>query len=171
MDDAELLRRARERDPVALERIYERYADRIYRYIRAFVGEREMAEDMTAEVFVRMLEAVERSRFARHSLSGWLYRVAHNLVVDEYRRRGPRIVGLEAAVAVSEPAVEMVEQERVRQALVHLTPEQQQVIVLRFGQGLKAKEIGAVMGKSEAAVRKLQQRALAALRRVLRERR
>lgn len=170
-DETDLLQRAQAHDAVALGEIYDRYAARMYSYVYARIGHRETAEDMTAEVFLRMLEALGKGRFARTSLSAWLYRIAHNLVVDYYRRHRPTLVPLEPTVRAADTPVEIAEerwnQERMRQALAHLTPDQQQVIALRFGQKMKAREVAQVLGKSEAAVRKLQRRGLASLRRIL----
>jgi len=170
-DEAELLQRAREHDLNALGEIYDRYSGRLYRYIRSCVGDRETAEDLTAEAFLRMLNALDGYKFAQTSLSAWLYRIAHNLVVDHHRSRRPTLALLEPTPTAPGNPVEIAERrglhERVRAALLELTPEQRQVIVLRFGHNMKAKEVGQVLRKSEAAIRKLQRRGLASLRRIL----
>jgi len=174
-DEISLLERARECDQVALGEIYDRYSRRIHSYIYRHLGDVHLADDLTAEVFLKMLDAVQSSRFARTSLSGWLYRIAHNLVVDYFRSQPQRKAELwdeRLRAAVDDPTVVVearLAQQGLRAALSHLTQEQQQVIVLRFGEGLSAPQVAEVLGKSERAVRALQHRALAALRRVMDE--
>jgi RNA polymerase sigma-70 factor (ECF subfamily) len=172
-DEASLLERAKEYDPSALGEIYDRYCVRIHNYIYRRVGNAHLAEDLTAEVFVRMLQAARSDKFARTSLSAWLYRIAHNLVVDHFRSQPqwevqPWDEGLRAAVDDPTVAIEAeLAQQGLRAALSHLTQEQQQVIVLRFGEGLSAPQIAEILDTSEGAVRALQHRALASLRRVM----
>ncbi len=172
--DAALLRRAQEHDLDALGEIYDRYASRMYAYVRARIADRETAEDVTGEVFLRMLEALDKGAFAHTSLLAWLYRIAHNLVVDHYRRRRFPVIPLQSILAPAELLAEAPESEVVHEhvhtAIQDLTPDQQQVIVLRFGQQMKAPEVAQVLGKTEDAVRALQRRALASLRRMLEER-
>ncbi len=171
--EADLLSRAQEHDPAALGEIYDRYAVRLYRYIYSCVNNRETAEDLTAEVFLHMLEASNKTSFARTSVLSWLYRIAHNLVVDHYRRNRSRLtVAGQRPVPETLPADTLEttsQQEQVCRAVAGLTPEQQQVIVLRFGQRLRAVQVAELLGKSEEAVRALQRRALVNLRRVLEE--
>ncbi|HOU23395.1 MAG TPA: sigma-70 family RNA polymerase sigma factor [Anaerolineae bacterium] len=85
IDEAALLSRAREYDQAAIAEIYDRYSLRIYNYIYHRLGNAHLAEDLTATVFLRMLEAIRSSRAWQSSFSGWLYRIAHNLVVDYFR--------------------------------------------------------------------------------------
>lgn len=171
--EAALLRRAQEHDLEALGEIYDRYASAMYRYVSAQIDDRQMAEDIAGEVFLRMMEAVRKGSFARISLSAWLYRIARNLVVDYYRKRRPPTVPLESLrpppLSPAEAPESRVLQEHVRQAIRQLTLDQRQVIVLRFGQKMKAQEVAQVLDKSEDAVRALQRRALASLRRILEE--
>jgi RNA polymerase sigma-70 factor (ECF subfamily) len=169
--DAGTLARLRARDPAALAEFYDGCAPAIYAYIYRRVGERQLAEDLTADVFVRALDALHRGRFAAVSLQAWLYRLAHNRVVDHYRRAGrapaaPLDETLPAPDDVPEDARRRHDQAWIRAALQRLTPDQQQIIALRFGEGLSAGAIAAALGKSEEAIRALQHRALAALRRL-----
>ena len=123
---------------------------------------------------MRMLEAVRSGRPWRTSFSGWLYRIAHNLVIDHYRRRGrASFVDLDDASPISsetEPfhAVEArLDGERVQAALSRLTEEQAEVITLRFLEGLSIAEVALLMDKTEGAIKALQYRAVLALRRVM----
>ena len=168
-----MLERAKAYDPTALSEIYDRYSGRIHNYICRRVGNVQLAEDLTAEVFVRMLQAAQSDRFARTSLSAWLYRIAHNLIVDHFRSQPQAEVEAwdeRLGVAVDDPTVAIeakLAQQGLRAALSHLTEQQQQVIVLRFGEGLSGPEIAEILDTSEGAVRSLQHRALASMRRVM----
>jgi RNA polymerase sigma-70 factor (ECF subfamily) len=169
--EADLLARARARDPAALAELYDRYAPALYAYIYRRVGERQLAEDLAADVFLSALDALQHGRFAAVSLQAWLYRLAHNRVVDHYRRAGRApLAPLDDALAAPDDVPEAARRRRdqawIRAALQRLTPDQQQIIVLRFGEGLSAGAIAAALGKSEEAIRALQHRALAALRRL-----
>ncbi|MFQ6058527.1 MAG: sigma-70 family RNA polymerase sigma factor [Anaerolineae bacterium] len=171
-DEVRLMERVRAHDPSALGEIYDRYARKIYTYLYHRLGDRHLAEELTGDVFVRMVEAARAGSFARTSLSGWLYRIAHNLVADHFRYQKEEAVPLHEGLVApyGEPGVVTegkLAQEELRAALRNLTGEQQQVIVLRFGEGLTASRVGEVLGKSEGAVWALQHRALAALRRAL----
>jgi RNA polymerase sigma-70 factor (ECF subfamily) len=170
--EAALLQRIRQWDTVALGQVYDDYYDRIYRYICCYLGRADAAEDLAANVFTRLLIAVRNGNSPRSNLSAWLYRVAHNLVVDTFRRKP--VEDLEAAewLDSGEPDLtHTVEQnlqlERVRTALQQLTATQQQVIVCKFLEGMDSREVAQILGKSEGAVDALQHRALLALRRAL----
>jgi RNA polymerase sigma-70 factor (ECF subfamily) len=172
-DETLLLERAREYDPEVLGEIYDGYSEKIYHYIHRYLGEARLAEDLTAEVFLKLLEAIKASQGPRTHLSAWLYRVAHNLVVDHFRRR-PREESLpleEELVAAPEHVTVVVEkklaQQQLRAAISHLTTDQQQVIVLKFVEDLSNAEVGQVLGKTEGAVKSLQHRALDALQRIM----
>ncbi len=113
-------------------------------------------------------------RFASTALQAWLYRLAHNRLIDHYRQAGPApLLPLDEAAPAAEDvpgaAAQAAERAGVRAALRRLTAEQQQIITLRFGEGLSAPAVAAALGKPETAIRAMQHRALAALRRLLRE--
>lgn len=174
-EEQDLLERASRADPEALGRLYDRYVDRIYNYIYHRVGQAELAEDLTAQVFARVLEAVRDGRAWRTSFSGWIYRIAHNLVIDHYRRRR-RATFVELEEAPSIPTAEAdplrrvearLESERLRTALGRLTEEQAEVITLRFLEEQSIAEVAAMMDKTEGAIKALQYRAVLALRRVM----
>ncbi len=174
-DETALLERMRSLDPRALSAIYDLYAMRIYSYIYHRVGDASLAEDLTAQVFLRLLEALRNDRAWTVSFSGWLYRIAHNLVIDTYRRSGHgRHVDLDANADTPakgqgpEDAAELtLAHDRVRVALTRLTEEQAQVVTLRFLEEKSIAEVAHIIGKSEGAVKALQYRAVAALRRIM----
>ncbi len=145
--------------------IYDRHAPQIYRYIYHRLGNQALAEDLTSEVFVRFLHA----RVTPENLLAYLYRSAHNAIVDYIRRNPSFLEPLDERVAAerADPA-QLAELEseraRLRRAILRLTPEQQQVIVLRYLEELPNAEIARVLGKPEGAVKALQHRALASLR-------
>lgn len=171
--ERKLLERARTCDPEALGELYDQYAPRIYDYIYRRVGDASLAEDLTSELFMRLLLAVQNGRIWNQSFRAWLYRVAHNLVVDHYRQRPPLTEELSEADGVQAEGGmdEMVEQsliaDQLFQGVQQLTPEQQEVLALRYGEGLTAREVGEIIGKSTGAVEALQRRGLAGLRRIM----
>jgi RNA polymerase sigma-70 factor (ECF subfamily) len=174
-DDSALLERARCGDRHALATIYDEYSPAIYRYLYRRVGNAGLAEDLTGQVFLKLLEAFQRDQLWNSSFRGWLYRIAHNLVVDHYRKQGDRsLVELEETLESDDLSPERgaeltIRFQRIRGALNELTEEQAQVILLRFGEGLSNREVGEIMEKSEGAIKALQHRALSALRRLLME--
>ncbi|MFQ5595498.1 MAG: sigma-70 family RNA polymerase sigma factor [Anaerolineae bacterium] len=170
-NEQRLIAQARQGDTAALGAIYDQYAAKIYIYFYHRLGDRQLAEDLMGDVFVRMVEAVDTPRFADTSLSGWLYRIAHNLLVDHFRKQSEEVTLPEELAMSSEGPAAIVErklaQDGLRKALEVLTEDQRQVIVLRFGEGLTAREVAEIMGKQENAIWQLQHRALNGLRRVL----
>jgi len=174
-DQQALLERASRAEPAALGEVYDQYADRIYAYIYRRVGQAEVAEDLTGQVFMRMLEAIRRGQGWRSSFSGWLYRIAHNLVIDYYRRRGRvTLVDIDEAAPIratlGDPvrsAETQLNREQLRAALFQLTEEQAQVITLRFMEERSIAEVADLMDKTEGAIKALQYRAVLALRRVM----
>jgi RNA polymerase sigma-70 factor (ECF subfamily) len=173
-DETALLNRAAKFDEDALAELYDRYAPQMYTYIYRRLGDAALAEDLTGELFVRVLGAIQHGNIWRDSFMAWMYRIAHNLVVDHYRRRPPLSpVELDDALLSTDGhdplyAVQEGEaQEQLRAALSHLTAEQQEVLALRFGEGWTARKTAQVMNKTTGAVEALQRRALTTLRRLL----
>ena len=173
-DEASLLQRARQHDPAALAAIYDTYAPKIYAYIYRHVGDAQRAEDLTSAVFLKMLEALRSDKFAREALQSWLYRIAHNCIIDDARRRQRRPTAALYDNAPLPPEAhpdflvdKQLERERLREAMNELTDDQRQVIILRFGEGMTAPQTARIVGKTEEAVRALQRRGLANLRRLL----
>jgi RNA polymerase sigma-70 factor (ECF subfamily) len=171
--DETLLNRARAFDEQALGQIYDAYFERLYRYAYRFVDDMESAQDIASETLRRLLEALRDGRAPNH-LGAWLYRVAYNLAMDQHRQRpAGGIVSLEPDLDQVDDAdtegdsEQRIAQEKVRAALAQLTPEQQNVVVLKFMEGYSNAEVGALMNKPEGAIKSLQHRALAALKRAL----
>ena len=161
----------RKLDSQSIGAIYDRYFPEVYRYVRYRIGDETIAEDIASDVFVRMLDAAQRKQGPQTNLRGWLIATASNAVNDLHRRhyRRPEEV-LSDAMPDGGPSlhaeVDTREQQRLVQgALARLTPEQQHVLALRFGQGYSIEETAAFLNKNINAVKALQFRALAALQR------
>jgi RNA polymerase sigma-70 factor (ECF subfamily) len=172
-DEASLIRRAQQRDEMALTQLYEENFDKIYRYVVLKIGDRTEAEDMTQQVFLNALKSISSYKFKGMPFSSWLFRIAHNQIVDYYRKKSRRAtVPLDETIAVghSDPwqmAERKVEIEEVARAAKKLTRAQQEVISLRFAGDLSIAEVAKVMGRSEGAIKALQHSAIAALRKVM----
>ncbi len=170
--ETSLLERARYFDLDALGEIYDLYSPGIYRYAVRLLGDETQAEECTAETFSRFLLALKNGGGPRDHLQAYLYRVAHNWITDLYRRTPPPPLPLDEEVRCQEegPAqavASRIEQQQVRAALRRLTPEQRQVVLLKFLEGWENEMIAAAIGKPVGAVKSLQHRAVNALRRLL----
>jgi RNA polymerase sigma-70 factor (ECF subfamily) len=162
----------------AVARLYDLYADRIYHYVLARTGDPAAAEDLTGEVFLRVVKHVQRFRLdasrPASSLSAWLYRIAANLVADHHRALQRRtmvdIDDVTLPAQTPDPCDEIQRREalqRLSGALERLTEEQRLVVISKFGEGLSNTQTAAWLGKTEGAVEALQHRALRTLGRLL----
>jgi RNA polymerase sigma-70 factor (ECF subfamily) len=172
----ELLAQARRGNERALMQIYESYFPPIYNFIRLRVEDTAMAEDLASEVFLQFVVSVRGKTAPRHSLRGWLFRVARHTLHDHYGKRQKfTTTVLEEwmpAPMNDDPEIEFIHSldiQRARQALKMLAEEQQEVLILRFGHALDLQQTADVMGKSVSAVKSLQFRAVNTLRRILGE--
>ncbi len=174
-DEYLLLNRARALEPEALEQIHDTYYVPIFRYISFKVNDHEMAEDLTSEVFTRLLSALQDKTAPQKTIKGWLFSVASRVVNDFYRKKYRRKqVALENSVpsqadGPAQRVESMITNENLREAITHLTDDQQEVIALRFGYEMSIREVARTTGKSEGAVKMLQARAVAALSRKMQE--
>ena len=171
-DEHDLLERARRLERQALGRIYDLYSPGVYRYALRRLGEAASAEDCVAETFSRLLQALQRGKGPRDHLRAYLYRMAHNWIVDQYRRQPAAPDELterfpDAGGNPEEQVRERLRDARLREALRRLTSDQQQVIALKFLEGWENQEIARALGKPVGAVKSLQHRALASLQRRL----
>ena len=172
--DSELIRRAKKGDQEALVSLYERYRPSVFSYIYYRVSDQESAEDLTADVFLRMLTKLDTYVHKTRPVLAWLYTIARNLVIDHYRNNGKvHAVSLDEAVIASEHGhpgkvvQERLDQECLKRALEQLTEEQRQVILLKFIDGRENSEVAEILGKNERAIRSLQHRALVTLQKVM----
>jgi RNA polymerase sigma-70 factor (ECF subfamily) len=169
-EEASLVVRAQQGDETAVSWLYRRYAPRIYGYIAARVRDPALADDLTSDAFLRALEGLPHFEHRGISISAWLHRIAHDRVVDHFRRQARRpTLPLEDEFLPVEDGFDrevdaQLRGEQLSRAIERLTAEQQAVILLRFVAGLKLSEIAYAMSKSTAAVKMLQLRALTRLR-------
>lgn len=163
-------------DADAFGELYLLHLDAIFRYIFFRVGEAAEAEDLTEQVFLKAWEALSSYQRRGNPFTSWLYRIAHNIVVDYHRRVRPVIsvtllndddLKSEQASALSQ-VIAYEESSSLAKAISQLPDDQQQVIILRFIEGLSHSEISRIMDKTEGACRMLQHRALTALDKLLR---
>jgi RNA polymerase sigma-70 factor (ECF subfamily) len=166
--------RAAQADRAAFGALYRRYLDRVYGYAFYLLGDHHDAEDATERTFLAALDAIGRFRDEGASFRSWLFRIAHNQIANALRSRSRRraapLDGVAEPVADADPAREAGAAEdarRVRRALAELSEDRRQVVLLRFVDGLSAREIGTVLGRSEGSVRVLQHRALRELSGIL----
>lgn len=166
-----IVERAKAYDNDALALIYEQYYDRIYRYILVRVRKRETAEDLTGQTFLKLVERIADFEWRGPGFTSWLFRIAHNVVMDWFRReRDVPLPELQTDVAESVDAKVFVT-ESVREALVaidELKENQRQVLLLRLVAGLTGRETAEALDLSEVNVRALQHRGLVTLRGKLR---
>ncbi len=173
IDEQRLIEQAIKRDQNAFACLYDVHVGPVFRHVYDRLGHRSDAEDVTAEVFLRAWQAIEKYRFQGAPFRAWLFRIANNLIIDRRRATKDR-VPLDEFIAdfhLSNDPVAVAEmnltRSELRRAILRLKPEQQQVIIMRFVDGLGYDEVAGVLAKSEGAVRVIQYRALRELRVIL----
>ncbi len=163
-----LVEKAIRGDFAAFGELYGVYLDRIYRYVFYQVKDKMTAEDVTEEVFLKAWKAIKSCRGKERTFSSWLYRIAHNNVIDIFRSQQKKwTVDMETVADLNQPSVEIeteLDHQEILNSLTDLPPNQRQVIILKFIEGLDNFEIERIIGKSQGAIRVLQTRALAKLR-------
>lgn len=173
LEEERKLVEAAQEDPAAFQQLYDRYFDQIYTYVYYHSGSREQAEDITAATFQRGLEDLRNFRWRGVPYSAWLYRVASNLLAREHRR--PAWLELdpeqphESSDVTSDEWLRREESAELQEAIRALPPDQRQAILLRFFAGMRNREVGKVMNRSEGAVKLLVFRAVSNLRKSLGE--
>lgn len=174
--DEKIARGLKERDPNAWASVYEEFFPRIYRYIALRVRDRAEAEDLAGQVFLKALESISSFKWQGVPVAAWLFRIAHNQIID-YQRKAAKTkapLPLDESLAKDdidpeEAAEKNLDISRVVRAMGQLTKAQREVIELRFVGELSTAEVAKILGKSEGAVKVLQHNALANLRRRLSE--
>lgn len=169
-DELALVRRSQVGDQDAFARLYDAYLERIYRYVYFRVADHQLAEDITAQVFLKAWEKLDSYQPGPSPYIAWLYRIAHNAVIDNYRTRKVSIplenvspTEISHEDGINEKLDLEVESQQLREALHELTEEQQQVLILKFISQLSTTEIAHQLGKQPGAIRALQMRALQGL--------
>ena len=175
VEDHQLLKSAQDGNTEAFGMLYERYADRVFRFLFAHVDNRLDAEDLTEDVFLRVWRSLPNYREQGVPFLAYLFRIARNALIDHYRRSGPvkNQVSIEdlslhdGNPGPGESAISSLEREELRISLEQLREDYRMVLVLRFLSELSPEETAQVMGRTPGAVRVLQHRALSALRLML----
>jgi len=172
----DIAQRAVQRDPDAFAQIYDEHVDVVYRSIYYKVGDPSVAEDLTAEVFAKAWERIDRFQWRNVPVQHWLLRIARNMVIDHYRSRKRITSPLDELgdtpsddPSPEESVARDIEVASLGLALGHLPDEQRDVLILRFVEGYSHKDVAGVLGKSVEAVRQIQVRALRALHNLIRE--
>jgi RNA polymerase sigma-70 factor (ECF subfamily) len=175
-DLASIVARAQAGDQSAFQLIYEHFADPLFRYLYARCGDASLAEELAGDLWVRVVERLPRFQLQGDdhvaAFAAWLYQIARNLVIDMYRRRGEQHVDLpETLVAPAARPDEQIlaaeAEQELRSVIEQLTPEQREVILLRFFEERSNAEVARLTGRSEGAVKVMQHRALGTLARKL----
>ena len=169
--ESELLQAALRFEQKALAQIYDLYSPELYRYAARFLGDPSVAEDCVADTFSRFLKAIYARRGPKDYLRAYLYRIAHNWVADYYRR-APNVVELKDTQPDNDNSPEeevslRIRRAQTRKAILQLTFNQQQVIALKYLQGMSNEEVAKTLHKPVGAVKSLQHRALARLEKIL----
>lgn len=169
-----LVREAVRGDQQAFAGLYEAHFDRIFRYVYLKIGDREEAEDMTQQVFLHALKSITSFKFQGTPFTAWLFRIAHNQMVDHLRKKSRRPATVEIDDTVpcnTNDPVRMTELnlsiEQLSRATQNLTQAQREVISMRFAGGLSIEEVARTMGKNPGAIKALQHAAVQALRKQL----
>jgi RNA polymerase sigma-70 factor (ECF subfamily) len=153
--------------------LFNEYYPKLAGYAYNHTGNRAVGEDIAGEVFLRALKALPSYRDRGLPMGAWLFRIAHNLVIDYYRRQDRRTelpLAEDSSNVIENPTARLEHEHDVSQvnaAMKHLSPAQQEVMRLRFAAGLSSKDVAALMGKSDGAVREMQREALSRLRGML----
>lgn len=175
-DEKNLIKQAKKGEEGAFGRLYDHYVGPIYRFVLVKVGGKAEAEDLTHDVFLSAWNNLKGYKHQGHPFSSWLYQIARNRVIDHYRTRKAHTSIEETdeelfkVVGVVENNLEIaLTMEKIRSAMIRLSPDQQDVIVMKFVEDLSNEEIAAALDKSEGAIRLLQFRAIQNLKDTLKE--
>jgi RNA polymerase sigma-70 factor (ECF subfamily) len=164
--DDRLLVEAAKKDPSRFAELYELNFTRVYAFIARRVGDRDVAQDLTSDVFHKALASIQSFEWRGVPFAGWLLRIATNMIVDRSKRSGREVSGQDDLPdPVSQPKLEEIDQHALLFRLVEqLPPDQRRVIGMRFAEEKSIREIAHELGRSEGAVKQLQFRALQNLR-------
>ncbi len=170
---SQIVARAKQGESAAFSEIYSRYASLILRYLYVRLREQETAQDLTQEVFMRVLKSIGGFEYrGEKSFLGWLYTIASNILIGQARRRRAIATPLDETLELVDPssqeAVSTVDDRLTLQdAMRQLTDDQQQVLTLRYFSDMTNQEIANVTGRTEGAVKALQHRALQSLQQIM----
>jgi len=168
--EAQLLEQVRRFDPDALRELHNRLYEPVYRYIHFKVSDPQASEDLTSEVFLRVLEALKKGKMWNTTPDAWIFGIARNVVADHYRKAGRHPeVALDERLAMpdeqnlTQQVIVAEQHQELAQAIRGLTDEQRDVVLLRFMEGLSINDVAEILGKTPGAIKGLQHRALRTL--------
>ena len=169
-NEKQLVEQAIDGDQDAFGRLYDLYVDRIFRFITYRVGDEPTAEDLTSEVFMKAWDALDDYELKGAPFGAWLFRIARNTVIDHHRTKKEKVELEKVAPILEDPQADPqgevigeLKLERLQAAMSQLTVAQQEVLTLKFIEGLSTRETAEVLGKKQGAIRALQMRGLHAL--------
>lgn len=170
LDETTMVRLSQKGDKEMFAHLYQAYLDRIYRYVLYRVVDEQLAEDITSQVFLKAWEKLNSYEPGQSPFIAWIYRIAHNSIVDYYRIKKATIsidnappTELSHFDGVEEKLDTQIQSQKLRMALNSLTKEQQEVLLLKFVDGMSTSEIAKLLNKQEGAIRALQMRGLQGL--------
>ena len=169
--DIDLVKQTKRGSTSAFHTLYVRYLDPIYRYFFFQTKDKFLAEDLAQEVFIRIWKSIASYKKERGNFTSWMYRIAHNLLVDHYR--GKRTLSLKEGLeaSYSEDWFEKLDRDEkiqnIKKALEGLTQDYQEVVILRFFEDLTVEEVALIVDKSEENVRVIQHRAIRKLKEII----
>jgi len=174
-DEIQLIKRAQTGDAKAFTILHQHHWEDVFKYIYYRVDSQVTAEDLTSDVFVKMVEKIDTYRFKGKPLLAWLYTIARNLVIDHHRKNGraPTFTQLDERIDAGDSGdpIKIAQRQRaadcLRRALTHLTELQRDVITGKFIDGRSNKEVARLLGRTEGAIKSLQHRALNSLKRAI----
>lgn len=172
-DPIDVAARAKDRDPDAFAALFDRYFEKIRRYVFFQTGDIEAADDLAAEVFRQALESIDNFSDRGGSIGSWLYGIARNMIAAHFRTTGKaNTTPLDEAAPIADPraperlVIERATYQQLYQAISRLPEGQREVVILRFIEGYRVNAVARILGKRPGAVRAQQHRAVAALRRM-----
>ena len=162
------VRLAQDGDGEAFGKLYDRYVDMVFRFIYFRVNDRALAEDFTSETFLRALRRISTISYQGRDIGAWFITIARNIVLDHLKSARHRlelttadtIEGKEHVASTEEAVLDVLQSERLMQAVAQLGDEQRECVMLRFVHGLSVNETAKVMGKNDGAIKALQHRAV-----------
>ena len=169
--DIDLVNEAKNGSLSAYQTLYMRYLDPVYRYFFFQTHDKFLAEDLAQEVFIKMWRAIKSFNEEKGSFTSWMYRIAHNLLIDHYRGKKPLSLKENLEASYSEDWLEKLDRDeklhKVKEALLELPKDYQEVVILRFFEDLAVEEVAQIISKSEENVRVIQHRAIRKLKEIL----
>jgi RNA polymerase sigma-70 factor (ECF subfamily) len=173
----DLVRATQAGDQQAFGQLYDRYHEMVFRYVLFRIGDRQLAEDLTAETFLRALRRIGSVSYQGRDIGAWFVTIARNLVLDHVKSSRYRLEQTTSEIADLSPATSGPEQqvldgathEELLRCVAKLNADQKECIALRFLQGLSVAETARLMGRNEGAVKALQHRAVRRLAQLLPE--